>query len=350
MLTDILSGHGGSLAECTEGGVPQHRKDSRSGRVLEIYGPLGLRELLRTTFRLSYTVLSSKVAVHELLFSDQQASKGTCYPNEVPGHDFVIESFRPASDSEMKGEATTPVEGKTGEAWCDISTDHGIRITAVPIVHTVPCVGYIVTEDPICNTHDTRDRKNHPDNGPEYHLAKRGRQIVILGDTSDASSILPFVSIPVDLLLHESTNAFLKDYARPNETLKGITERAVGRGHSTPQMAGRLARACKAKKLVLVHFSARYSGGKSAGARKVMQAIADAAKGYSASSILGGEDEQGDLKRRRIDDEDENVFAGEVITATDGMVIDIPYPRASIEASPTTKRVQPDPDSGYEYD
>ncbi|XP_061881757.1 zinc phosphodiesterase ELAC protein 1 isoform X2 [Entelurus aequoreus] len=74
-----------------------------------------------------------------------------------------------------------------------------------------------------------------------------GRKVCILGDCSSALGEAPVrVCQGADLLVHEAT---LGDEHR---------DKAVEHGHSTPQMAAELARACRAKKLALYHFSQRY--------------------------------------------------------------------------------------------
>lgn len=69
--------------------------------------------------------------------------------------------------------------------------------------------------------------------------------MVILGDCSDASNIIPFAQ-QCDVLVHECTH---------DDTLK---EKAIDFGHSTPSMATALADKCDAKCLLLNHFSQRY--------------------------------------------------------------------------------------------
>jgi ribonuclease BN (tRNA processing enzyme) len=72
-----------------------------------------------------------------------------------------------------------------------------------------------------------------------------GRRLVILGDCSDASNVVPFAQ-HCDVLVHECT---FDD---------GLRDKAIDFGHSTPTMATNLAEQCQAKCLLLNHFSQRY--------------------------------------------------------------------------------------------
>ena len=75
--------------------------------------------------------------------------------------------------------------------------------------------------------------------------SRPGRRLVILGDCSDASNVIPFAQ-QCDVLVHECTH---------DDTLR---EKAIDFGHSTPAMATGLAEKCDAKCLLLNHFSQRY--------------------------------------------------------------------------------------------
>ena len=231
LLTDMLGGHGGN-------GTP--REITGKPAAVDIYGPKGLRELIRTTFRLTYTAVSANFRLIEWDGEDD----AELYPGELPAHQVTLEN---------------------GAYRCQ-------DVQAVKIIHTVPCFGYIVREP---------DRWKYPPNLPreEYVRLKAqnggariaGSTVVILGDTCDASAVLKHVSRPA-VVIHEATNACL------DGDPEIVRERAISRGHSTPEMAGAFAAACHAEILILTHFSSRYSGADNERATSVMAKIEDLAR------------------------------------------------------------------------
>lgn len=156
-------------------------------------------------------------------------------------------------------------------------------MSAAPIAHSVPCVGYVVQEADVPGKIDPAayvpaiKRANASmavlrelQQGAEVALSdgtvlrgppkRPGRKIAILGDTYDPSPIAELAR-GADVLVHEATNAHLPGVdpeTKPEDTYESVEERTKSRGHSTPQMAGAFAKEVGARRLVLNHFSARY--------------------------------------------------------------------------------------------
>ncbi|KAF9534785.1 beta-lactamase-like protein [Crepidotus variabilis] len=273
------------------GGTAEGEEDPRlsisattTSPALEIYGPLGTRAYIRNAIVYTHTKLGAPYVVHELrLPTDPQDGDHTLLPPpaaEVPGKNIPQESG----------------------VWTGIYEDSVVSVSAAPILHSVPCVGFTVLEAPVPGKIDPS--KYIPDlkrtktpmsamrrlqQGETLTLAdgtilhgpakKRGRKIVILGDTFDPSMMMP-IAEDATLLIHEATNAYLPgiDLAtKEDETYATVEARTKSRGHSTPQMAGAFAKQIRAQQLVLNHFSSRYPGDESTEALQIMQTIADLA-------------------------------------------------------------------------
>jgi ribonuclease Z len=96
---------------------------------------------------------------------------------------------------------------------------------------------------------------------PPAIIPNSARKIAILGDTSDPYR-LKDLAIDADVLVHESTNAYISSSNEGREITnaderKRIRARAIANGHSTAEMAGEFAKAIRAKKLIMNHFSAK---------------------------------------------------------------------------------------------
>ncbi|RUO96549.1 beta-lactamase-like protein [Jimgerdemannia flammicorona] len=244
---------------------------------IEIFGPSTLRRWLRSTLKLTRSTLGRQYTVHELLLPTDPIDSGDptdpdnpLHHNEILGRNILIDT--------------------ANNAWSVLTTDKW-SVIAAPIVHSIPSLGYVLTEHPIpgkidivtiqpllARNKDALLREQGVKNpmallrtvqsGKDLHLPdgtvvlapkpRPGRRIVILGDTSDPSLIAPHAR-DADLVVHEATNA--KTFLDPPELTYEEAERnAISHGHSTPQMAGRWARGVNARRLVLTHFSARYKG------------------------------------------------------------------------------------------
>ncbi|KAG6854870.1 hypothetical protein C0991_012060 [Blastosporella zonata] len=281
LLASVLNGAGGTADGVDD---PRARVDMEQPP-LEIYGPLGTRAYVRNGMTYSHTLLGSPYVVHELRMpSDPQTGDHTSLTRltcELP-----------------TGRNIPQVDG----AWTDIFKDGLVSVSAAPIYHSVPCVGYVVTEAPVPGKIDPKlyipdlKRTNTPmtamrrlQQGESVELSdgtilhgpprRKGRKVVILGDTFDPSPIIP-LAMDADLLIHEATNAHLPDIdpaTKDSDTYESVEVRTKSRGHSTPQMAGAFAKRLGARRLLLNHFSARYSGDTTEEATKIMDAIGNLA-------------------------------------------------------------------------
>ncbi len=197
-----------------------------NGRIepVEVVGPRGIRELLQTVLRLTASVLPYPLVITEL----------------EPGAAAVLTAVR---------------------QW---------QVEAVPLVHRVPCHGYVLREAP-------RPGRFHPElatalgvlqgpawgrlaSGHSVHAtdgslvrpdqvvspSRPGRLLALLGDTEDGSQLMP-AARDCDLLVCEATYD------------AGREAKARQWGHSSTTMTGRLAALLQARTLIITHFSARYT-------------------------------------------------------------------------------------------
>ncbi|KAI0650421.1 Metallo-hydrolase/oxidoreductase [Trametes meyenii] len=306
VLAGRLNGAGGMID-----GVEDPRAQAASAvspedvQPLEIYGPLGTRAYVRHGLTYTHTLLGAPYVVNELrLPTDPQDGDYTLlapHAFERPGRNIA----------------------QTDGVWPDISKGPLVTVSAAPILHSVPCVGYVVNELPVPGKMDPKKyipelkRTKTPmsamsrlQQGEFVTLAdgtilhgpprKPGRRIAILGDTYDPS---PIARLAEDacLLIHEATNAHLPGVdpnTKETDTYEIVEERAKSRGHSTPQMAGGFAKRIRARKLVLNHFSARYAGNDDV-------------------------DEEAGKIMNRIRELAEEAFGGEVVCARDLMSFDV---------------------------
>ncbi|KAI6134987.1 Metallo-hydrolase oxidoreductase [Pisolithus croceorrhizus] len=283
LMTSLANGAGNTVDDADD-----HRLQAQLDTdPLEIYGPLGTRAYVRACLTFTHSILTRKYVVHELRFHDDPSDDGS----------FSL----PIHTSEMPGRNIPQVDG----VWRDIFRDDTVAICAGPILHSIPCVGYVITEAPKPGKMDPKQyipdikRTRAPiscmsrlqqgesvelPDGTVLHGPPRrpGRKIVILGDTYDPSPMSDIAASP-DVLVHEATNAHLPGVdssTKPDDTFESVETRAKSRGHSTPQLAGAFATRIGARKLILNHFSARYPGDdeRNVEASRIMEAIASLAK------------------------------------------------------------------------
>jgi ribonuclease Z len=189
---------------------------------LNLYGPAGLSEILTLQFRYSGTNLTYKINFYEI---DTQVHK-------------------------------------------KIYEDKNIVVHTLPMLHRVPCCGYLFREK-------QKPRHLIKDKLPDWltppqlvrlkygeHIRneqgeilvhnldvttdpKRSRSYAYCSDTRYKEDILPYIK-GVDLLYHEAT--FMDD----------LRERAGFTFHSTAHQAATLALKAEVKRLLIGHFSVRY--------------------------------------------------------------------------------------------
>lgn len=270
---------------------------------LELYGPAGLRLFVRTALAISRARAIPRYVVHELhdipFLHGQYAREPlpvrvTCPPHapfEQPGDNIFPESVILPDGSEVM-------------QWCLID-EEAVAVRAAPVQHSVPCVGYVVRESDrpgrlrveevlprleqnraLLREEGVRDPRSllkHvkallpgeafplPD-GSEITAeealepVQRGRKIVILGDTCDASPCA-HLALNADVVVHEATNTYMREFDGPNE--RAFDKATFVHGHSTPAVAGAFAASVNARALMLTHFSQRHPPASKRGIRRI---------------------------------------------------------------------------------
>jgi ribonuclease Z len=177
------------------------------------------------------------------------------------------------------------------ERWGEVEGP-GYRVATVPVNHgDRPAYGYVLLEQDRPGEFDPQAAERlgvRPgrdfgalqrgesvgDVRPEQVMgpARKGRKLVISGDTSPAQS-LAVAAHEADVLVHEAT--FIEDEA----------ERAAETSHSTARQAAELARDAEVGLLALTHVSSRYAGGELRGEARAIFANTEAPKDFDTIEI-----------------------------------------------------------------
>lgn len=214
MHGDHVFGLPGLLATC---GLAGHATR------IDLYGPLGLEDYVRSSVQYTQTILAYPVDIHTIepgmIYEDDEFVV-SCLPlkHRIPAFGFrVTEKDRPGRFEVEKAAAlgipSGPLYGKLkrGEQITleDGRTINGAQLCAAP---------------------------------------EEGRKIVYCTDTIFSENAIELAR-DADLLIHEAT------YVEQDEAL-------ARRGqHSTAQMAARVAQEAGVRKLIITHFSQRYARG-----------------------------------------------------------------------------------------
>lgn len=255
---------------------------SRWKQPIEIYGPQGLRDWLRVTLNSSYGRVHTKYAVHELILkkgtSTKVSTKAKKYEfqhvDELPGRDIY----------------------RSGDGLWDVFSDDKYKVQAARLKHSIPCWGYVLEEHPRQGRFKV-ERAEEIGIEPGENRAllqqgqtifvngkmvkpldvlgppRRGRKVVILGDTYDSRS-LQSIAYGADTIIHECT--------LPEED----ADEAFEKTHSTATMAGKFARSINAHSLILTHFGGKFSARED----RLVNSVYAAKKAFGKDMVLAARD------------------------------------------------------------
>lgn len=190
--------------------------------------------------------------------------------------------------------------------------DEIVNVYAAPMSHGIPCIGYCIEEvnrpgrlknevvEPIVrrnigllkdagyrtpmmvmgilknlkpNTEFTFPDKTIVTHDMAVEPPRKGRKIVICGDTSDSRAMTKLAN-NADVIVHEATNAYLPGVGGKKQTnYNDVARDCIIHGHSTPQMAGKFCKNVNGTLLILNHFSSRYKGDISSDSLSILMRI-----------------------------------------------------------------------------
>ncbi|ALB63429.1 Ribonuclease Z [Cronobacter condimenti 1330] len=188
---------------------------------LEVYGPAGIAEFIETALRLSGSWTSYPLHIHEIT-EGQVIDDGELIVTAYPlTHPVVCYGYR--------------IEEHEKPGTLDAAALKAAGVTPGPLFQQLKRGETVTLEDgrKLC--------------GADYLSAPRpGKKVAIFGDTGPTAQA-EALARDVDLMVHETTLE------------AAMAEKANSRGHSTTHQAAALARDAGAKRLVMTHFSSRYS-------------------------------------------------------------------------------------------
>ncbi|MGT2741854.1 ribonuclease Z [Streptococcus plurextorum] len=192
---------------------------------LTIYGPVGIRQFVLTSLKVTGSRLPYRIHFQELdkdnLGNILETDKFTVYA-EALDHSIFCLGYR--------------VMQKDLEGTLDAE---GLKAAGVPFG---PLFGKVKNGEDIVLEDGTKIIAKDYISEP-----KKGKVITILGDTRKCDASIR-LGLGADVLVHEST------YGRGDEAI------ARHHGHSTNIQAAEVAKAASAKRLLLNHISARFLG------------------------------------------------------------------------------------------
>lgn len=281
MVLSVLRSRVGEGGVGVTGGA--QRVDPDEG--VDVYGPQGLRSFLRMSLGVAGFHMFGRnlLRIHELVWpsnfgpggrNSRIRTAGYYWKTHVrrlgfEGHGRDIEPV--INEGEKGKQFTYQLMGGMGEH--DIGEQKAAKVTAAPVLHTVPTYAFSIMENVPPRRFDKRKLEllGIPSTGRARHLFEslmRGetaqwqgrtitaedvmqkgrlpRKVCIIGDTYDADGA-EHIAKDVDVLVHEATN------------MAAQTSLARMRGHSSTLGATSFAKKVGAKRLILNHTSVAYS-------------------------------------------------------------------------------------------
>ena len=204
-------------------GLISSRSFQGGDEALEIYGPKGIEEWVRTTLRISKTHLSYPLRFFEIkeegiIFADKQF-KVSCKKLDHGIESFGYRIEEADHVGELQVDRLMAMGLKPGPLFGEIKKGKMVTLPNGQQVNGRDFIGETI----------------------------KGRIVTILGDTRKTVQSVELAR-NADILVHEST--FNKDEAKL----------AKAYFHSTTQQAAEVAKAAQVKKLILTHISVRYLG------------------------------------------------------------------------------------------
>ena len=211
---------------------------------VDIYGPEGTRDLVRSMIQLTYSRVVPPYRIHELKKVPYLHGKCVKWRPQVPQVRTQFSSFY----GEQEGsEDIYPDEN----GHYHLFDEGDLTVMAAPMQHTIPCVGYTVKEKMKPGRLKFEDVKESIEKNkellktqlglkdankiyailkmmksgdiftlPDGHIIKAddilepprmGRKVVFMGDTCSGDLMAP-IAEDADLLIHEATNAWIKEF------------------------------------------------------------------------------------------------------------------------------------------
>jgi ribonuclease Z len=188
---------------------------------VEVYGPVGLKDLLQCTKDVLKFGLTFQVAINEIL-SEGTICNETGYMVQAVKSNHAVDGYCFALVEKPRAGRFYPQKANAlgvpaGELWSRLQKGEEIQFSGKTVLPSQVM-------------------------GP----LRAGRKIVYTGDTKPFEAFVGFAK-GADLVIHDCTFG------------DELAEKADLDGHSTPSQAAAQAKAARAKCLVLSHISARYS-------------------------------------------------------------------------------------------